>query len=239
MAQFYLDDKEFGRVYINTRRSMKKVISKWKSGHLCISLPDFVSEKHLRQYLDNYRQQLRDIRPAETGCTFAIGDTFPCFNGYTAKLLAFNNQDILRSKFQIDRERQELRILLNEEIFKEPKAQEYITYFLGRAGKYFAGMFLIDYATEVAREIGVSVALFKIGYGQKRLGCCSSSGEISLSQNLVYYPKHLVRFVICHELGHITHQDHSAAFHALVNQYCDGREAELDKELKSIRLFAK
>ena len=132
-----------------------------------------------------------------------------------------------------------MRILLNEEIFKEPKAQEYITYFLGRAGKYFAGMFLIDYATEVAREIGVSVALFKIGYGQKRLGCCSSSGEISLSQNLVYYPKHLVRFVICHELGHITHPDHSAAFHALVNQYCDGREAELDKELKSIRLFAK
>lgn len=159
MAQFYLDDKEFGRVYINTRRSMKKIIAKWKSGVLYISLPQILPEKSMRQYLDTYRQQLRDIRPAETGCTFALGDTFPCFNGYTAKLLAFNNQDVLRSKFQIDRERQELRILLNEAIFAEPKAQEYITYFLGRAGKYFAGMFLIDYATEVAREIGVPVAL--------------------------------------------------------------------------------
>jgi predicted metal-dependent hydrolase len=45
-------------------------------------------------------------------------------------------------------------------------------------------------------------------------------------------PEHLVRYIILHEYAHLTHMDHSPAFHALVNQYTGGKEKELEKELK-------
>ena len=49
------------------------------------------------------------------------------------------------------------------------------------------------------------------------------------------YPKHLIRHIICHELAHIEHFDHSEAFHRLCNRYDGGREKEYIKELKTFK----
>ena len=52
----------------------------------------------------------------------------------------------------------------------------------------------------------------------------------------MYMPDELRRYVICHELAHLTYHNHSKAFHALADRYLDGRERELDARLKAFRL---
>lgn len=42
--------------------------------------------------------------------------------------------------------------------------------------------------------------------------CRPGAGRITLSRNLVYLPLPLADYVICHELAHFRHPDHSAAF---------------------------
>ncbi len=44
-------------------------------------------------------------------------------------------------------------------------------------------------------------------------------------------PPDLIRYVICHELAHLTQFNHSPAFHELLNKMLDGREVELKRQI--------
>lgn len=51
-----------------------------------------------------------------------------------------------------------------------------------------------------------------IRYSRTRWGTCSTLGNISLNGYLDFLPDDLFYYVICHELTHLIHMNHSAAF---------------------------
>jgi predicted metal-dependent hydrolase len=53
-----------------------------------------------------------------------------------------------------------------------------------------------------------------------RWGSCNTRGEVRLAWRLVKAPPELVDYVICHELAHLRHMDHSGAFWAEVERQC-------------------
>lgn len=65
-----------------------------------------------------------------------------------------------------------------------------------------------------------------------RWGSCNTRREIRLAWRLVKAPADLVDYVICHELAHLRHMNHSAAFWTEVERLCPGH-----RELRK-RLFA-
>lgn len=55
---------------------------------------------------------------------------------------------------------------------------------------------------------------------RRQWGSCNThTAEIRLSRRLADYPSWVLDYVIVHELAHLVHGDHSAAFHALVDRY--------------------
>jgi len=62
-----------------------------------------------------------------------------------------------------------------------------------------------------------------------RWGSCSSKGVITLATQCVFLPAELCRYVICHELAHLHHMDHSKDFHAFLKTM-DPQEAAHQRE---------
>ncbi len=87
----------------------------------------------------------------------------------------------------------------------------------------------------MAARLGVQPAGWQVGRGLRKLGHCTTQGVIQLSRALMFLPEDLVDLTVCHELAHLTHFDHSPAFHRLLDSYLGGREAELEARLKNFK----
>ena len=95
------------------------------------------------------------------------------------------------------------------------KAKEYLPYRL----EYYAKLYNYHYDR------------CRLSHAATRWGSCSSSGTISLNIGLMQVPEILRDYVILHELAHLNHMDHSAAFWAEVASH-DPRYKEHRAKLK-------
>ena len=64
--------------------------------------------------------------------------------------------------------------------------------------------------------VGVTPTGIKITSAQKRFGSCSGKDRLCFSWRLMQYPPAAIDYVVVHELCHIHHHNHSAAFWAAV-----------------------
>jgi predicted metal-dependent hydrolase len=85
---------------------------------------------------------------------------------------------------------------------------------------------------ELARRHGFSFSLMRVRCQRTRWGSCSSRGLISLNLALLFQPEEVVRYLLCHELAHTRHMNHSARFWRCVEE-CEPRYRELDAALTS------
>jgi len=75
---------------------------------------------------------------------------------------------------------------------------------------------------EIAGAAGLVVGRVGVGDPRSRWGSCTHDGDLRYSWRLVMAPDHVRRATVAHEVAHLRHMDHSAAFHALVDELHDG-----------------
>lgn len=110
---------------------------------------------------------------------------------------------------------------------------------LKKWGDYIVSAHVIAEAEAIAAELGVSPDRWTGGHGRRTFGTCRRHGnrtEISLSYTMAFLPPELRRYIICHELAHLSEMNHSPRFHAICNAYCGGREASLSRQLRATPL---
>lgn len=67
-----------------------------------------------------------------------------------------------------------------------------------------------------AQTFGLTYQKLRISSARTRWGSCSSRGTLSFTWRLVMAPLEVVDYVVVHELAHLRHPNHSAAFWAEV-----------------------
>lgn len=91
--------------------------------------------------------------------------------------------------------------------------------------KAHAKKILSDMARDAAMHINKSITRVDVRDMHSRWGSCSSDGRVCFSWRLILAPKHVCEYVVAHEVAHLKHLDHSAAFWNVVD------DLHADKEI--------
>ena len=104
-------------------------------------------------------------------------------------------------------------------ILREPEGERVrravVDWYRQAAKRYFEGR-----VADLAQAAGLAPPILLVSSARSRWGSCNTRREVRLSWRLVKAPPALVDYVICHELAHLRHMDHSAAFWMEVERMC-------------------
>ena len=228
----YIEDKEFGKIYVELRRGMTSVRFTYHAdGNLLMRAPLGVSVTDLQRMVDVNRERLRRL-PRPEGVTFHFGQAIEC---YKCRVV-IERQSRMPGYILNHWEGDTLHLQVHESAnLDDDTVKRTLSSVIGRAMEVQAHAVLLPLAQQVADELGLKPAGFEVGRGMRKLGHCTAKKIIQLSRNLMFLPEPLIRYIICHELAHLTHMNHSPQFHALCDQYCDGKEKELERQLRQFR----
>ena len=228
----YIEDKEFGKIHVELRRGMTSVRFTYHAdGNLLMRAPLGVSVADLQRMVDINREGLRRL-PQPAGVTFTVGQVIEC---YKCRVV-IESQSRMPGYILNHWEGDTLHLQVHESAdLGDEGIKRTISSVIGRAMEVQAHASLLPLARQVAEELGVAPAGFEVGRGMRKLGHCTAKRVIQLSRNLIFMPEALIRYIICHELAHLTHMNHSPEFHALCNRYTGGHERDLERQLRQFR----
>ena len=228
----YLEDKEFGKIHVELRRGMTSVRFTFHAdGNLLMRAPLGISVAEMQRMVDIHREQLRRL-PHPQSVSFRFGQTIECFKCR----VVIESQNRMPGYILNHWEGDTLHLQIHQHAdLEDDGIKRTISSVIGRAMDVQAHALLLPFAQKIADELGLRPAGFEVGRGMRKLGHCTAKRIIQLSRNLMFLPETLVRYIICHELAHLTHMNHSPQFHALCNQYCGGKEKELERQLRQFR----
>ena len=96
---------------------------------------------------------------------------------------------------------------------------------------------LVALTTPILQKAPSGIALRET---TSRWGSCSTSGQLSFCWRLAFAPHSVLNYVVCHELAHLIHHNHSKAYWTLLAQLCshvDASEAWLKVNGQSLWNF--
>ena len=97
--------------------------------------------------------------------------------------------------------------------------------------------YLSERAALLAERAGLAPPRIFISPARTRWGSCNSRREVRLAWRLAKAPPRLVDYVICHELAHLRHMNHSRAFWAEVERQCPGHQGLRDELHRTDHLY--
>jgi len=228
----YIEDREFGKIYVELRRGMTSVRFAYHAdGHLLMRAPLGVSVADLQRMVDINREQLRRLPHPEL-VSFHMGQVIECYKCRVVIEPQHRMPGYILNHWEGDTLHLQVyeRADLDNEGIKRT-----ISNVIGRAMEVQAHAALLPLAQSMAHQLELQPAGFEVGRGMRKLGHCTRGRVIQLSRNLMFMPEPLIRYIICHELAHLTHMNHSPQFHALCDQYTGGKEKELERQLRQFR----
>lgn len=225
MGVFYLDHERLGRVIVHTRANSSGVSVRWRDGLPLAVVPQGISSDTLRSMLSRMADRILERRPR--GREFFEGRVI-AVEGLTVTLL---RQSVKSHSILFRRGEETVDILVGDAI--EWADTRFISQALRHIASEEAARILLPRAAALAAQKGMHPRKITISQGRTVLGTCSRAGVIALSSRCVWLTPELRDYIVCHELAHLVHHDHSPAFHALCDALTGGREKLLEAALKS------
>lgn len=207
---------DLGVMRLSVRRNASRISARWRDGKLLVIMPAWARYDDVMRFVNESRPQLLAMRPQPVA-SYRSGVTLT-YDDFIVRL-AHRQSDIFETVMHRRPAGEDTRGLFTilgpfDTMQGDPGLDITIQRMLRNLGRYIVAHHIVPRAAEVARLLQCHVRSFGVGHGRLRMGTCSRDGDISLSQELGLRPRREQLEVITHELAHLTHFDHSPAFHA-------------------------
>ena len=141
-----------------------------------------------------------------------------------------------RERFLAHSELGEMRIICPPTAdFTDSNLQDWLRKVIEEALRRNAKLILPPRLYMLSMQHNLPYKSVKINSSSGRWGSCSTRGNINLSYYLVLLPKHLIDYVLLHELAHTREMNHGKRFWALLDRMTDGRAQALRTELRKYK----
>jgi predicted metal-dependent hydrolase len=220
-----------GDVVIRKSKRTKRIILKVNhSGKATVTIPYYVPYKVAELYIHSHTQWLREHTQAKQPKT--IYNNMPVGKNHRVLFKSLPQQ-----KPTTRVQNNLITIGVPEDLsFQHPDIQEVARKACERALRKDAEAELPGLLHSQAVLHGYTYREVRIKAVQTRWGSCSNNRIINLSIWLMQLPDHLINYVICHELAHLNHMNHSSAFWQELSSMAPDYKA-LRKELKQYALL--
>lgn len=222
----------------SSRRRKSATLKYHSDGHFVLSVPDGVPESWVREFItsrERWMQKTRDKaendrRSRKIQAGSAISTEFYTVVVEMDPALSYPQYKVTRDK--------NLRLStfhLSVDFFAPENGQKLYEhlekYLLAQMIKYGEGP-LIERAQYWARLHNIQVKDIFVRVQQSRLGYCTHDNRIMLNGRLLFAEQKIRDYVICHELAHTRHHNHSKAYWAYLEKLFPGARVT-DKLLRN------
>lgn len=221
------EDKELGRFLIKVNTRAKRLTFRAREDAIHVTVPPRTSLAELKKAIEELRPRLRVSRQKATrpliDLNYRIDTEF-------FKLTLVSGQ---RETFLSRSELGEMQIICPPGAdFADAKLQAWLRKVIEEALRRNAKIILPPRLYMFSQQHNLPYRSVKINSSSGRWGSCSASGNINLSYYLVLLPKHLIDYVLLHELSHTREMNHGERFWTLLDKLTEGKSEALRNELK-------
>lgn len=201
---------EIDGVRINRSQKRVKTISlQVKNGIATINCPLFISDNYLRTLIKKKKAWIKkkitkNKLTKNKGLIIKDGANFPIFgSNFRIKTIQSNRESInIKSN------------IINLSYKSENRIKNLFIYWL----KKKANSYLSQRTEIISRKVKIDYKAIYVKSYRARWGCCNYKSEIFLNWKLILLPKHIIDYVIIHELSHVIVPNHSKLFWTLVEK---------------------
>ncbi|MDO4163114.1 MAG: SprT family zinc-dependent metalloprotease [Bacteroides sp.] len=232
VTNYVLEDKELGVLKVRVYARARRLTFTTKEDGIHVTVPPGTSVREVENAVNQLRLRLRQARQKRQQRRSLIDLDFRIDADYF-KLRLVSGQ---REKFLSRSELGEMQIVCPPDAdFSNADLQAWLHKVIEEALRRNAKIILPPRLYQLAMQHGLSYKSCKINSSSGRWGSCSARGSINLSYYLMLLPRHLIDYVLLHELAHTREMNHGERFWALLNKMTDGKALQLREELKRYR----
>lgn len=121
--------------------------------------------------------------------------------------------------------------------FSEEQIQKDLWKIVENTLRYEAKRVLPLQLEALAEKHGFQYTSVKINNSRTHWGSCTARKSINLSLSVMLLPRHLVDYILLHELCHTVEMNHSERFWALMSKVTEGKVGSFRKEMKKYKML--
>lgn len=225
----YIEDDQLGRIVVHVNVRARNFTFRMHEGMMQVTVPPGTRVADLRRSIDELRPRLLTMnarRPDLIDLGYAIH----------TELFRLRLVEGTGDRFLARGDAGGMEIVCPPSVdFGDEALQAWLRKVITEALRRRCRVLFPPMLAALARQHGLMYGTLKINASRGRWGSCSSRNDINLSCYLLLLPKHLIIYIMLHELTHTLVKNHSAEFYATLNRLCGGRSDELQRELKRHR----
>lgn len=225
-----LEDKELGRFLIKVNARARRLTFSTREDGVHVTVPPGTTLREVKNAIEELRPRLKISR--QKLARPLIDLNYRIDTEFFKLQLVSGERDTFLSRSELG----EMQIICPPGAnFKDEKLQAWLRKVIEEALRRNAKIILPPRLYMHSQQHNLPYKSVKINSSSGRWGSCSARGSINLSYYLVLLPKHLIDYVLLHELAHTREMNHGERFWALLDKLTGGQAQALRQELKQYR----